>query len=182
MKKREEEPERSARESMNAFGAMMHVRCPECRKGIVFRRGMEMNRLCPYCGIKFDREPGYFTGAIWISMLVAMPVMLFLMFCLIYFFRDLHPALAGILAAVGFVPLLPVTIRISRSIWMYLDHQMHPQRSGRRPPGDPGDDRSGPVPTGVGHGNGADRPERETEEAYTHRIGRRGVQTPHPVR
>ncbi len=115
-------------------GATVRMRCPECKKGILYRHGTQMNRLCPSCGIEFDREPGYFTGAIWISTLLAMPVMLFAMFGFLWFFRTMHPALAGILASVTFLPLIPLTIRLSRSIWMYFDHRLNPQRPDRDPP------------------------------------------------
>ncbi|MCB0711353.1 MAG: hypothetical protein KDD67_03395 [Ignavibacteriae bacterium] len=125
--------------------AIIRVRCPECKKGIVYAHGSQMNRLCPSCGIKFEREPGYFSGAIWIGVLLATPVALFTMFCLLWFFRDLHPAIAGIVASLSFIPLIPLTIRISRSIWMYLDHQMNPETTYRNPPDNPDDIRV-PVP------------------------------------
>lgn len=146
-----EEAPRVQREPMSPFGAVMNLRCPECKKGIVYRKGMEMNHLCPSCGIKFEREPGYFSGAIWIAIILATPIVLFLMFLFVYFFRDLHPALSGVFAALSFIPLVPLAIRISRSVWMYLDHQMHPQRRRSGPPDNPGGDyvepvRRGPVP------------------------------------
>lgn len=166
MDKHDEEHSRTEREPLNALGAMVQMRCPECKKGIVYRHGMEMNRLCPYCGIKFNREPGYFSGSIWISTILATPVMLFSMFCFIYFFRDLHPALAGIFAALSFIPLLPLTIRFSRSVWMYLDHQMNPQRNGYRPPNDPGGNPPQPPPDGSGRGAVAAYPAETTETIF----------------
>lgn len=134
-------------EPMSTFNAVLKLRCPECKKGIVYRKGMEMNHLCPSCGIKFERELGYFSGAIWIALLCATPIVLFIMFLFVYFFRDLHPALSGLFAALSFIPLVPITIRLSRSMWMYLDHQMHPQRKDPERPDDPGKDHVEPVVT-----------------------------------
>ena len=137
MENLKQEEELQLRGQPTEIEAMVRIRCPECRKGIVYSHGSHMNRLCPNCGIRFEREPGYFSGAIWIAILLATPVALFMMFSLLWFFRDLHPALAGILASLTFVPLIPLTIRFSRSIWMYLDHQMHPQHPHRDPPDSP---------------------------------------------
>ena len=172
MNMHEEEHPRSHREPLNRLEAVIRVRCPECRKGIVYRNGMEMNRLCPYCGIKFNREPGYFSGSIWISTIIATPVMLFAMFCLLYFFRGLHPALAGILAALSFIPLVPLTIRLSRSLWMYLDHQMNPQRGNRRPPDDSDGKPPEPSPEGPGHGNAAAIPAAQQEQVFVRCVER----------
>ena len=143
MKDQEYQTSKERLEAPTKVDAMIRMRCPECKKGIIYSHGSSMNRLCPNCGIRFDREPGYFSGAIWISTLLAM---LFMMFCLLWFFRDLHPAVAGLVASLGFIPLVPITIRFSRSIWMYLDHRMHPQRPGREPPGDSSPSQQPPPP------------------------------------
>jgi uncharacterized protein (DUF983 family) len=124
-------------DNKGAVRAIVRLRCPECKKGIVYSHKWTMNRLCPNCGIEFEREDGYFTGAIWISIIIASPLMLGFMFLFIYFFRDLHPALAGFLSSLVFIPLVPITIRLSRALWMYFDHQMHPQM--------PSDDRGGTI-------------------------------------
>ena len=39
-------------------------RCPRCGGGNLFRHYFSMVPECPRCGLKFDREPGYWTGAI----------------------------------------------------------------------------------------------------------------------
>jgi uncharacterized protein (DUF983 family) len=47
--------------------------CPRCGQTKVFRKQRhllampEMNRSCSHCGYHFDREPGYFLGAMYIS-------------------------------------------------------------------------------------------------------------------
>ena len=156
-----EEVPRLQHEPMSPFSAVLKLRCPECKKGIVYRKGMEMNRLCPSCGIKFEREFGYFSGAIWIALLCATPIVLFIMFLFVYFFRDLHPALSGLFAALAFIPLVPITIRLSRSIWMYFDHEMNPQRKEPDPPDDPGKDDGQPELIPPVSGQEASVPERK---------------------
>lgn len=134
-----------------SMSAAVRMRCPECRHGILYDEAKGMHRRCPRCGITFEREPGYFTGAIWISILLATPIALAFMFLFVWFIPDLHPAVSGILASLSYIPLIPLTIRISRSLWMYFDHQMHPQRGRTDPPG-PGErpprtPRTTPTPT-----------------------------------
>src|SRR5262249_36191807 len=46
--------------------------CPRCRSAQIFRSSLywgfpKMHNRCPVCGLHFDREPGYFLGAMYIS-------------------------------------------------------------------------------------------------------------------
>ena len=43
--------------------AILRQRCPRCFTGQVFRGLIDMNERCPVCDLEFEREPGYFTGA-----------------------------------------------------------------------------------------------------------------------
>lgn len=113
-------------------------RCPKCRKGIVFRHGMEMNNRCPYCGSRFDREPGFFTGAMYLGYVIALPIGVFLMFVLMIVLPDIHPAVHGLLAMVGILPIVPLTVRLSRVLWLDIGGHLSPQ--------DPNDDDPPPPP------------------------------------
>ena len=125
--------------------AALRLRCPECRTGILYSENGTMHRRCPRCGIRFDREPGYFTGAVWIIFLIATPIGLGCTVGVMYLLPEIHPGLAGLLGALCFAPSVPVAMRYSRSLWMYVDHQMNPQYpgggGGNEPPAHP----SGPV-------------------------------------
>lgn len=50
-----------------------HSKCPRCRTGNVFSgptygfKVQKMNEFCPHCGLKFEREPGYFYVAMFVS-------------------------------------------------------------------------------------------------------------------
>src|SRR5437660_11036329 len=46
------------------------LRCPNCGKGKLFRRGFTMYEKCPVCGWRFEREEGYWTGAIAVNLVV----------------------------------------------------------------------------------------------------------------
>lgn len=48
-------------------------KCPRCRKGDMFKapllsfRSRKMVEHCPHCGLKFEKEPGYFYVAMYVS-------------------------------------------------------------------------------------------------------------------
>lgn len=53
--------------------ALLNSKCPRCRRGDVFINSMyglkaqKMNNNCPHCNLKFEREPGYFYVAMFVS-------------------------------------------------------------------------------------------------------------------
>lgn len=61
----------------NLLLSIIREKCPNCNEGHVFRKSAGifkmpvMNRECPVCRYKFDREPGYFLGAMYISYAIA---------------------------------------------------------------------------------------------------------------
>ncbi len=48
-------------------------KCPRCRKGDMFEapllsfKSKKMRTHCPHCGLKFEKEPGYFYVAMYVS-------------------------------------------------------------------------------------------------------------------
>lgn len=50
-----------------------HCKCPRCRVGQAFSgptygfKLQKMNEFCPHCNLKFEREPGYFYVAMFVS-------------------------------------------------------------------------------------------------------------------
>ena len=45
-------------------------KCPRCGAGKLFRRWFHMVRDCPNCHLHFEREPGYWVGAVAINTMV----------------------------------------------------------------------------------------------------------------
>ncbi len=41
--------------------------CPRCGEGRLFSGPIRMNETCSGCGMKFEREPGYFLGSSYIN-------------------------------------------------------------------------------------------------------------------
>ena len=84
-----------------------------------------MYETCPVCQMKFDREQGYFIGAMYVSYGLSIPPMAALV---ILFWRiaGWPFGTAVILAFVAYLPLVPLVVRFSRVIWVYIDRSVDP--------------------------------------------------------
>lgn len=80
------------------------------------------------CGLKFEREPGYFLGAMYIGYALGIGALAALS-ALAWF--TLHWPLMKSVAAgtVLFLPLTPVLTWMARVLWIYLDQTVDPDRS-----------------------------------------------------
>ena len=45
-------------------------RCPRCGAGQLFQKWFRMVPDCPRCGMHFEREPGYWTGAVAVNTII----------------------------------------------------------------------------------------------------------------
>jgi uncharacterized protein (DUF983 family) len=109
------------------LGAILRQRCPRCLKGAVFNGLMATRERCDVCGLRFEREPGYFVGAMYVSYALAVAVMTLLVLLI----RRLRPHWSDI-AVVGaalppFLPLVPLIVRYSKIIWLHLDWRIDPE-------------------------------------------------------
>jgi hypothetical protein len=86
-----------------------------------------MRRACPVCGLKFEREPGYFLGSMYISYALAVLVIGLLMFLWALLFPTLSYLTIFFIAAVAFLPFVPFIFRYSRVIWMHFDRMIDPE-------------------------------------------------------
>jgi len=75
--------------------AVLDGLCPKCRKGKIFSkpfysiRGFdEMHTHCPHCGFRFEVEPGYFYGAMYVSYAISGAFALIIGFLLFYLAGD----------------------------------------------------------------------------------------------
>lgn len=85
-----------------------------------------MNNQCPACGMKFERESGYFLGAMYITYAFASFYIGIVSFILKLIFPDLTLIWAVCAAAGLMLPLVPPMIRYSKVIWMTIDRLLDP--------------------------------------------------------
>jgi hypothetical protein len=84
-----------------------------------------MNAACPVCGFVFDREPGYFAGAMVVSYALAVPILAGMVIALMTLGRlDAVPAL--IIGNTTYLLLVPFIFRYSRVVWLHLDWLIDP--------------------------------------------------------
>jgi uncharacterized protein (DUF983 family) len=112
--------------------------CPRCGHPI-FRAPLTMYEDCPGCGLDFDRgEPGYFTGAMYVSYALAVPLIAILTLIEHILLPGWSLPSLVLLAWAICLPLVPWIWQYSRVIWIYFDQWIDP--SGR-PPGEDGSPR-----------------------------------------
>ena len=123
----EPEQERHGPLPRSAIAAILHRRCPRCREGRVFASAWKMNEDCTVCGLDFDRgEPGYFTGAMYASYAMVIPLVTLLTLIEYFFLRNWSLLSLVVLAAAICVPLVPWIWQYSRVLWIYFDRYFDP--------------------------------------------------------
>ena len=103
-------------------------KCPNCKEGHVYEDSNiyfnftknRMNKACHNCGYKFEREPGFFFGAMYVSYALGVLQALITVVIGSYFYDTfLTPKIFHWIVIV--IDLTsPFNMRISRIIWMYL--------------------------------------------------------------
>lgn len=85
-----------------------------------------MHKNCSVCGLKFEREQGYFLGAMYFSYLISIPPVLILML-LFWRFTSWRFDLVVVAAFVAYIPVVPLVTRYARVVWLYVDQHFDPQ-------------------------------------------------------
>ncbi|HET9110855.1 MAG TPA: DUF983 domain-containing protein [Ktedonobacterales bacterium] len=100
------------------------LRCPRCGVGKLYRRGYQMYDTCGSCGWVFEREEGYWTGAIAVNLVVTELLIFFAIFPLLIFQA---PLVLSIVVGLGLAILTPFLFYWhSKSLWMAMDFMLHP--------------------------------------------------------
>lgn len=107
------------------LGALLKQRCPRCLEGRVFAGLFRMHRRCPSCGLPFEREPGYFMGAMYLSYSLAIIATAPVWLPMAWFGRPLWEVLlaSGSLLMLGSLWLF----RYARVLWLHFDQALDPR-------------------------------------------------------
>jgi uncharacterized protein (DUF983 family) len=106
--------------------ALLAQRCPRCRRGKIFRKGIVMNDPCPHCGLVFEREPGYLLGAMYFSYFLSIAIMAPLFYLCLWLLPPWNQMLVALVAFVVYLPLVPFVFRYSRVLWIHYDRLLAP--------------------------------------------------------
>lgn len=115
----------------STLGAICRQRCPRCRRGgiflySIFRGFPKMYPRCSVCDLKFQREEGYFLGAMYISFGLALAIIA-LIAALLWAITGWWITIDVIWAVALFLPLAPGISLFARVLWIYLDQTFDPE-------------------------------------------------------
>lgn len=103
------------------FTAGLRLKCPRCGEGQLFSGMFKMYTECDNCHFKFEREMGYFVGAMYINYGVTIFVAFAGYFALDYLTSISF--LQNFILWIVFCALFPIIFfRYSRSLWLSLDY------------------------------------------------------------
>lgn len=103
----------------------LKLKCPACGLGLLYQSLFRMRDECPYCGLMFVREQGYFIGAIYLNVIATESLIFATYLALILARRINDQSTYTILFALAL--LLPLVFHHhARSLWLSLDHLMDP--------------------------------------------------------
>ena len=117
----------------------LRLRCPRCGEGQMFAGMFKMYSECARCHFRFEREAGYFVGAMYINYGMTVFIAFAGYFALDYFTSIAF--LPNFILWIAICALFPILFfRYSRSLWLSLDYIFNPaepsdsQQEGRRQP------------------------------------------------
>jgi Protein of unknown function (DUF983) len=85
-----------------------------------------MHDECPACGLHFNREPGYFLGAMYISYGLGIAVIV-RFGAVLWWLENWRLNKIALWAIVLFVPFTPMLTFLSRVLWIWLDQSVDPE-------------------------------------------------------
>ena len=118
----------------NKLYSIFKFKCPRCHEGDLFKSKaydiknfQKMHDKCPHCQMRYMSEPSFFDGAMYISyaMQVALIITVFTALNILGF-----EALGLIIGLSVFLALIfiPITFRLSRSIYINLFVKYNPKK------------------------------------------------------
>ena len=112
---------------MNKVEGILKCKCPKCNSGDIFEtkgnifllRMPRMHDRCGNCRYKFEKETGFFFGAMFVSYAIAVAEMITSL-VIFWSFLDLSPL--NVFFIIAFIAILcsSFNFRMSRAIWIYL--------------------------------------------------------------
>ena len=104
--------------------SILRFKCPQCHEGDFFvahpyniSKVGDTPERCPVCGLKYEKEPGFFQGAMYVSYAIGVAVSVATWVAVIVLFPDMGPT--GQILAITGVMLLgsPYFYTLSKALW-----------------------------------------------------------------
>ncbi|MFZ4862305.1 DUF983 domain-containing protein [Sphingobacterium sp. Mn56C] len=108
------------------FKSAVEGKCPRCRKGDMFMapllsfKSKKMRTHCPHCDLKFEKEPGYFYVAMYVSYAFVVAELITACVAAYIFTGELEsPWLYMFVAVAASIIMAPFNYRYSRVVLLY---------------------------------------------------------------
>lgn len=100
-------------------------KCPRCHKGKFFESNnlyqlngaFKMHEDCNHCNLKYEREPGFFFGAMYVSYALLAGIFI-IWFLIDLIWLQLEPIVLFSIVVASMLALFPLAFRWARSIWI----------------------------------------------------------------
>lgn len=110
---------------MAVINKLLQCKCPKCGEGKIFQydgnifllKAPVMHEQCPVCEYRFEKEPGYFIGSLYVSYGLAVGELMVL-FAILYFLLSFYALMVAMLLSL--VLLTFINFRYARTIWIYI--------------------------------------------------------------
>jgi len=108
------------------FFAVRTARCPRCREGAMFQHPFHrflkfstMYKNCPVCNLRYEVEPGFFIGSMYISYAMNIAILFSSSFLIYHIFNDPEIWVYLCIIPPVILILLPFMFRYSRVLYIY---------------------------------------------------------------
>ena len=109
------------------FEAILTAKCPKCRRGKVFSGSLygfdlqKTNETCSHCEMRFEIEPGFFYGAMYVSYALVVAEMLGVsLLTYLITHNDDSPWLYITSILISILVLTPINYRYSKILLLHL--------------------------------------------------------------
>ena len=106
------------------LASIFTMRCPKCRQSALYKSSIfggiyNMHKNCPNCNQRYEIEPGFFWGAMYIGYGLSSAYMLIgTVICI--FLLGISPMRSVFVTAILGLFIFPMTARLARSIWVHI--------------------------------------------------------------
>lgn len=103
-------------------------RCPDCGSGSLFDRYFSMVDRCPRCDVSFERDEGYWVGAMIVNTAFAILVFLAIVVGGIAISWPDVPWNTLLIASISSMIIVPIALYpTSKTVWVALDLMVRPR-------------------------------------------------------
>ncbi len=114
-------------ERRSSLSAISKGKCPRCRQGDMFthnpfilKKIASMHESCTNCNLRYETEPGFYYGAMYVSYAFSVGILLANVITLYFLFNDPEIWVYITSVAISSTILYPLVFRYSRIIFLHI--------------------------------------------------------------